>query len=117
MFFSILCSMIVSLLLTLLLEELFALFWGIRGTQDLFLVALVNVLTNPVVVFCYHVTRFYAPDRLTAAVALLELAAVCTEWVLYRFYARQVKHPLLFSLLANLFSFCMGLGISLLCHC
>ena len=116
MFFVILCSMIVSLLLTLLLEDLFALLWGIRNTQDLILVLLVNILTNPVVVFCYHATHFYAPNKLTAAVALLELAAVCIEWLLYRWSAHSIRHPFAFSLFANLFSFCMGFGISLLCH-
>ena len=44
----------VSLLLTLLFEELFALAWGLRGKRELGLVALVNVLTNPPVVLLYH---------------------------------------------------------------
>ena len=43
-----------SLALTLVLEELFALLWGLRGRRELTVVALVNVLTNPPVVLLYH---------------------------------------------------------------
>ena len=37
----------VSLTLTVVLEEGFALAWGLRGRRELALVALVNLLTNP----------------------------------------------------------------------
>ena len=43
-----------SLALTLVLEELFALLWGLRGRRELTVVALVNVLTNPPVVLLCH---------------------------------------------------------------
>ena len=45
----------ISLALTLALEELFALLWGLRGRRELgTVVALVNVLTNPPVVLLCH---------------------------------------------------------------
>ena len=44
----------VSLALTLVLEEGFALAWGLRGRRELGLAALVNCLTNPPVVLLYH---------------------------------------------------------------
>ena len=49
-------SKLLSLLLalTLVLEELFALLWGLRGRRELTVVALVNVLTNPPVVLLCH---------------------------------------------------------------
>ena len=43
-----------SLALTLVLEELFALLWGLRGRRELTVVALVNILTNPPVVLLCH---------------------------------------------------------------
>ena len=42
-----LISLVMSLALTLVLEELFALIWGLQGRRELGTVALVNVLTNP----------------------------------------------------------------------
>ena len=64
----------VSLLLTLLLEEGFALLWGLRGRRELTLVALVNCLTNPTVVLLYHTAvglRHWSP---VLAAAVLEQA-------------------------------------------
>ena len=43
-----------SLALTLVLEELFALLWGLRGRRGLTVVALVDVLTHPPVGLLYH---------------------------------------------------------------
>ena len=48
-----LTNLAISLLLTLLLEELFALAWGLRGRWELTMVALMNCLTNPVVVLLH----------------------------------------------------------------
>ena len=93
----------VSLLLTLLFEELFALAWGLRGKRELGLVALVNVLTNPpVVLLC---TLFPSP-LLTAA---MELAAVGVEGLVYRTCADWLRRPFLFSLAINAFSYFAGL--------
>ena len=47
-------SLAVSLGLTVLLEEGFALCWGLRGRRELTVVALVNALTNPAVVLARH---------------------------------------------------------------
>ena len=49
-----LTNLAVSLLLTVLLEELFALAWGLRGRWELTMVALMNCLTNPVVVLLHY---------------------------------------------------------------
>ena len=93
----------VSLLLTLLFEELFALAWGLRGKRELGLAALVNVLTNPpVVLLC---TLFPSP-LLTAA---MELAAVGVEGLVYRTCADWLRRPFLFSLAINAFSYFAGL--------
>ena len=103
-----LTALLVSLLLTLLLECAFALVAGARTPRRLLLVALVNVLTNPpVVMLC---TLFPSP-LLTAA---MELAAVLTEGLIYRARADWLRRPFLFSLAVNAFSYLTGLLLNLL---
>ena len=103
-----LTALLVSLLLTLLLECAFAFVAGARTPRRLLLVALVNVLTNPpVVMLC---TLFPSP-LLTAA---MELAAVLTEGLIYRARADWLRRPFLFSLAVNAFSYLTGLLFNLL---
>ena len=104
----------VSLLLTLVFEEGFALVWGLRGRRELGLVALVNILTNPPVVLLYYTAtglwRWYA----IPVTIVLEASAVLVEWRCYRAFSDQVKRPFLFALLINLFSYGAGCVINLL---
>ena len=103
-----LTALLVSLLLTLLLECAFALVAGARTPRRLLLVALVNVLTNPpVVMLC---TLFPSPLRTAAT----ELAAVLTEGLIYRARADWLRRPFLFSLAVNAFSYLTGLLLNLL---
>ena len=46
-------TLAVSLGLTIVLEETFGWMWGVRNRWDMTLVVLVNVLTNPAVVYLY----------------------------------------------------------------
>ena len=103
----------VSLVLTLVLEEGFALAWGLRGRRELALVALVNCLTNPPVVLLYHTAVWLAGWNPLLVTAVLESAAVLVEWRCYRAYSEQVKRPFVFSLLINLFSYSAGCIINL----
>ena len=97
---AVLTTLAISLLLTLLLEEAFALLWGLRGRRELALVALVNCLTNPPVVLLYY--------ALSLPVLLLEAAAVLVEWRCYRTFSDQLRRPFLFALLANVLSYTVG---------
>ena len=73
-----LISLVMSLALTLVLEELVALIWGLRGQQELGTVALVNVLTNPPVVFLHHTAIGLLGWNAVVVTAVLETAgAVC----------------------------------------
>ena len=101
-----LTALLVSLLLTLLLECAFAFVAGARTPRRLLLVALVNVLTNPpVVMLC---TLFPSP----LLTAVMELAAVLTEGAIYRARADWLRRPFLFSLAINAFSYLTGLLIN-----
>ena len=104
----------VSLLLTLALEELFGMAWGLRGWRELGLMALVNCLTNPPVVLLYHTAVGpwgWGPVPVTIA---LEAAAVLVEWRCWRALSDEVKRPFLFSLLCNGFSYGVGCMLNLL---
>ncbi len=89
---------VISLGLTLLVEGVFALAWGLRG-RDLLLLALANALTNPLVVLVHGLTGW---------VIVPELWAIGTEWFLYRTLENQLKKPFLFALSANLLSYTVG---------
>ena len=104
----------VSLLLTLIFEEGFALVWGLRGKRELGLVALVNCLTNPPVVLLYYTATSLWHWNAIPVTLVLEAAAVIVEWRCYRAFSDQVKRPLLFALLVNLFSYGAGCVINLL---
>jgi hypothetical protein len=103
---TLLLSLAGSLAATLVLEGLFALSWGLRR-KDLALCALVNVLTNPVVVLCCHLARQWLPIWLVTLV--LEGWAVATEAWLYCTRGDRIQHPVAFSILANGVSYGLGL--------
>ena len=110
---ALLTALVVSLLLTLLLEEGFALAWGLRGRRELALAALVNCLTNPPVVLLYHTAVGLGHWSPALAAAVLECGAVVVEWRCYKAFSEQLRRPFLFSLLANAFSYGTGCVISL----
>ncbi len=98
----------VSLLLTLLFEEGFALLWGLRGRRELGLVALANCLTNPPAVLLWWAGRWwFRLPELPLALAL-EALAVLIEWLCYRRGSEALRRPFLFALLANAVSYGAG---------
>lgn len=103
----------VSLGLTLLFEGLFALLWGLRG-RDLTLCMLVNLLTNPPLVFLVLCWRQFGPGPGWLPVPLLEAAAVLAEGHIYRRDGEHIRRPLLFSLCANALSYSLGLLVNAL---
>ena len=109
-----LTTLAISLALTLALEEAFALVWGLRGRRELGTVALVNLLTNPPAVLLYHTAVGLLGWSALVMTAVLETAAVLVEWRCYRLCSQQLRRPLLFALLANVFSYGAGRVINLL---
>ena len=102
-------AMAISLIETLILELGFALFWGVRGRKDLQWVAVVNVLTNPIVVFTYYYVRLRRlPVNYGVVTLALEAFAVVAEALIYRKKAETVGRAWLFSLSVNSFSFAAG---------
>ena len=82
-----------------------------RFRKEIALVILVNVLTNPIVVFTVYMMYIYLPDAVRPVTAVMEILAVVTEALIYQKYSRNIRRPWLFSLFANAFSYGVGLLI------
>ncbi len=109
-----LISLALSLFLTLLLEGLFALIWGLRGWREWAVLALVNLLTNPTVVLLYHLSTGLWGMNAVLVTLVLECSAVVVEWRCYKSCSYQLKRPFLFALFANAFSYGVGFIIQLI---
>ena len=101
-------SLLISLALTLILELDLALLCKIRDWHDLLLVFLVNLMTNPPVVLTHNLIRLGTPIVFTI---VLEALVVVLEGLCYKYIARSIKHPYLFSAGANILSYSVGLLI------
>lgn len=101
----------VSLLLTLALECPLAYILGKRR-MDLALVALVNILTNPIVVLSVSLLTAYTSLPKPVFIIALEGLAILTEGFCYWRCGRNFVRPFLFSLCVNAFSYLCGEGIN-----
>jgi len=106
--------LVLSLGGTILAEEIFAFIVGIHNKKDFALVALVNVLTNPAVVLLYYLMVSMTDGNRYFIIIPLETIAIFVEAAYYKKYANKLKHPLAFSLGANLFSYGIGVVIGYL---
>ena len=100
--------LVVSLALTLMLERLFASLWGVEK-RDVPLVYMVNVITNPIVVFLDFAILPSLPIASSLTILILEVIVVCVEGQMYATRANAIHFPRLFALCANLFSYTSGL--------
>lgn len=107
-------SLALSLALTLLLELSAAAVFGLRRPKALLLVALVNILTNPIVVLTLNLSLFFTGESPSwLLMAGLEIAAFLTEGFLYRNRLTwKYRDPFLLSLILNTISFFGGLLLS-----
>ncbi len=99
----------ISLGLTLLLEGVIALVFKMRG-RDALLFLLVNLLTNPLVVYLNLLFCTLFPGASVFFWQIpLEIAVFAVEGLLYYKYSQSLRVPWLFAGLANLFSYGTGL--------
>lgn len=105
-------TLLLVLLLTEAVEVPLARLLGVRG-RDLVFVMLANVLTNPAVNVLYAAAVVLTDLPTAPVLAVLELAAVAVEWLVYR-SAVGAKRPLLISLVCNAASFGAGLLLNVL---
>ena len=106
----------VSLLLTLLIEWIFAFVWGFRGKKAFLLVTLVNIATNPAAVLSYWLYGMYCGKALFVVQIGIEVVVVTAEALIYKSFAKEKdlewKYPVLFAVLVNVLSW----GIGVLCN-
>lgn len=108
-----------SLALTLVIELAIALLWGVRSARGLLLVALVNMLTNPLVVLLYWLSGLYLPMLPNLPVQLvLETAAIMAEAGIYCSFSKEpqwrIRRPALLSFVANVCAWLVGFVITIL---
>ena len=103
-------ALLPSLMLTQLFELPFAWLWGAKK-KDRLVVLLMNILTNPIVVLWHYST--WELGYLVCTV-LPELAAIVTEAILLRKFAKNTPYPVLLGIFINLFSYSAGVVLSFL---
>lgn len=107
-------TMLISFLLTVILEEAFVILLKFRERRMLLLIALINLLTNPPTVLAYYLLMQYtnySPVQLTLG---LELMVVLVEYFYLRHYGQNVRYPLWLAIGINVFSYGIGRIINIL---
>lgn len=107
-------SLIISLLLTIIIEISISFIIGIRNIEDLKVVLWVNVLTNPVVVYISNFLKLFNNNVMyIILVCIMEVVVIIVEFVIYKKHLDyKEKSPLLISIINNIVSFSLGIIIS-----
>lgn len=104
-------TLIVSLALTLVVECIGAMILKIREKNGLKVVALANVITNPVVVFSSTlVWHFLGPEVYAVVITAFEVVAIIVETGIYKKYLFKdsLGQALKISLILNFCSYFAG---------
>ncbi len=106
--------MLRSLVCTLVIEIILAIILRVRKKSDLLIIALANVMTNPLVVSLGFLSGFFFGTKVRIiCMIFLELFAFVSEAVVYKFALNQKKlNPFLLSLLLNAASYLSGILIN-----
>lgn len=110
-----LISLIISLFLTIIIELSISLILGIRKKNDIYIVILVNICTNPVVVCIANFLMIIGSNRLiyNIIVIIMEIVVIFVEYIMYKKYLKDYKKsPFLLSLINNSTSYLTGVIIN-----
>lgn len=102
--------LITCLIITIIIELLIACLFKIRHKKDFLNIILVNVITNPIVVFFpYIIYLYYGIRAHNISLIILELLAFITEGFIYKKVLNYKKiNSYLISLILNLSSYFLG---------
>lgn len=104
---------IICLLITIILETLLALFLKVKNKKDLLNIILVNILTNPIIVFTSFIVNIYFLKFYILIIIILEIFTIFIEGLIYKKYLNYHKiNPFVLSIILNLFSYITGLFIN-----
>lgn len=97
------------LLVTLFLEWIAAWIIGIRDRHRLWILGLVNAITNPILNITIILMGLYLPVTFTlVAIHVMEVLIVLVEGWLFKKFLADVKHPFWLALYLNAVSFFLG---------
>lgn len=106
-FFSCLC-------ITIIVELVIGFFCGVRKKKDILLIILVNIITNPMVVFVVNLFKIFSPRYVIVILIVLEVSAFVIEGIIYKKYLKKDTNPFFLSLVANFSSYLGGKLISMI---
>lgn len=106
--------MLVSLVCTIVIENVFGYAVGIRRGKDFVNITLVNILTNPLVVsISFSINILFGLEIKRIAMCFLELSAFLIEGFIYNKYLDYKKiNGYLVSLILNIASYSIGILIN-----
>lgn len=109
-------SLLISLALAIIIELSVSLILGIRGKEDIQIIIVANLLTNPIVVYLVNCFKLINNDYIYyTVIAVLEIAAVLFETMIYKKYLISKKlSTFKLSVINNIVSFCLGIPIGIL---
>jgi len=109
-------SLLKSLFLTLIIELLAAIAFGIRNKEDVKVIICANLCTNPVVVYVSNCILLLNNMFLYFVIAiLLEIIVVITEFIIYKKCLTFDKiSPFIISFVSNVISFGTGIIITII---
>ena len=107
---SLITGLVRSLLVTELLEIGAAALFPERNRRDFLLVFLVNIITNPVVVYLDFWLRFRMPS-VVMWICIAEFTVWLTESLIFRKFLTGKQNPFLYSLVLNSASYFGGMLI------
>ena len=109
-------SLLTSLMLAIIIEVIVAKKYIMNIKEDIRLIVLVNIFTNPLVVFFSNLILIYYSIKIYIPILIiLEIITVLTEGHLYKKYLENKKiKPYKFSLILNSISFIIGIIINII---
>ena len=109
-------SLIISLLLTLIIETFTSVFLGIREKRDIGIVIIANIITNPIVVYISNCLNIFTSKSVFyVGVLILEVLAIIVEfWIFKKYLKYNKKSPFIISLINNFVSYNLGNIINLI---
>lgn len=107
-------SLIISLVLTIIIELSISLILGIKTYNDIRTIILVNICTNPIVVYIANIINLLNNNWIyILVVIILEMIVVIVEFKLYNKYLKDYsKSKFIFSLVNNISSYMIGVLIN-----
>ena len=104
---------VVSLGATIILEALVMILLSEHSKKNMLLLLLVNILTNPAAVYLSYVGKYMTGLSDIVIQLPIEFIVVLVEVGIYRWFSKDenwiIKKPILLGVLANVFSWSIGL--------